>query len=201
MGLSNIIGFMNEPIPKFFFEVLFIDKFDFTSPLSMISATASLAMQAMDPVATAFSSVQGLKVAFETTPISEAGWSTPRPTFDKMVNDKLTLVRYLRPRHIGVMGFSMDPVSGWCQDTMQAAKTWEKAIYKKDILVFIYHPMIQNPLPVGPASFPVAGFMLQDAFPMEWGVEDLDSTAGDSPLKETIVFGYTEIKRMAIPPA
>lgn len=197
--LSNIVGFMNEPIPSFFFEVLFIPKFD--STFGLMSATASLAIQALDPVATAFSEVQGLNLSFSTTAINEAGWSTPRPSFDKIANEELTLVRYLRPRHIGVMGFSMDPVSGWCQEAFQAAKTWESQIELKDILVFVYHPMIQNPLPFGPSSFPVAGFLIQEAFPTSWGISDLSSTERNAPIKETIKFKYTEIQRLAIPPA
>lgn len=199
--LKNILGFMNEPIPSFFFEVLFLEKFDLSSPFAMMSATASLAVQALDPVACAFSEVDGLNIALETTSINEAGWSTPRPVFDKMKNDELTLTRYLRPRHIGVMGFSLDPVTGWCQDTVKAAKTWKTQIVTKDILVFIYHPMIQNPLPVGPSSFPVAGFLVQEAFPKEWGISSLSSTNSGEPIKETIKFGYTELQRLAIPPA
>ncbi|MFK7796266.1 MAG: hypothetical protein AB8E82_02355 [Aureispira sp.] len=192
---------MNEPIPSFFFEVLFLEAFDPDAPFAMTSATASLAMQALDPVATAFADVQGLTVSFKTSEVREAGWSSPRPTFDAVNNDELTLVRYLRPRHIGVMGFALDPISGWCQETMSTVKKWNKQVLKKDILVFIYHPMIQNPLPVGPSSFPVAGFMLQEAFPTSWGISDLSSTAGDAPIKETIKFKYTEIQRLAIPPA
>ncbi|MGH1339392.1 MAG: hypothetical protein ACRBFS_24950 [Aureispira sp.] len=192
---------MNEPIPSFFFEVLFIEKFDPSAPFAFAAATASLAMQALDPIATAFSDVQGLTVSYKTDTVKEAGWSSPRPTFSEVNNDELTLVRYLRPRHIGVMGFALDPITGWCQETMQTVKTWESQVLKKDIMVFIYHPMIQNPLPVGPSSFPVAGFMLQEAFPTSWGVSDLSSTAGDAPIKETIKFKYTEIQRLAIPPA
>jgi hypothetical protein len=199
--MKNIAGFMNEPIPSFFFEVLVIEKFDLSNPFALTAATASMAMQALDPIATAFSDVQGLTVSFKTTEINEAGWSSPRPTFDRVNNDELTLVRYLRPRHIGVMGFSLDPLTGWCQETMQTVKTWEAQVVKKDVMVFIYHPMIQNPLPVGPSSMPVAGFILQDAFPTSWGVSDLSSTAGDAPIKETIKFKYTEIQRLAIPPA
>jgi hypothetical protein len=199
--MNSIIGFMNEPIPSFFFEVLFLEEFDLSNPFAMTAATASLAMQALDPVATAFADVQGLTVSFKTNEVREAGWSSPRPTFDAVNNDELTLVRYLRPRHIGVMGFALDPISGWCQETMSTVKKWDKQVLKKDILVFIYHPMIQNPLPVGPSSFPVAGFMLQDAFPTSWGISDLSSTAGDAPIKETIKFKYTEIQRLAIPPA
>ena len=196
--LSTISGFMNEPIPSFFFEVLFFERTDSLIPKSM-SISASLAMQA-DPMATAFTDVGGLNMSFDTIALNEAGWSTPRPSFDKIKNEELTLQRYLRPRHIGVMGFSLDPTSEWCQKTMTSAKTWEEKIEVKDIMICIYHPMIQNPLPVGPSSFPVAGFLIHEAFPTSWGISDLSSTAGDVPIKETIKFGYTEIERLKIPP-
>ncbi|WMX14630.1 MULTISPECIES: phage tail protein [unclassified Aureispira] len=198
--LSNIVGFMNEPIPSFFFEVLFFERSDSFSFKTM-SISASLALQALDPMATAFSDVQGLKMSFATTPLNEAGWSTPRPSFDKIDNDELVLQRYLRPRHIGVMGFSLDPTSEWCQKTMSSAKTWEEKIEVKDIMICIYHPMIQNPLPIGPSSFPVAGFLIHEAFPTSWEISDLSSTSGDAPIKETIKFKYTEIERLEIPPS
>jgi len=198
--LGNIIGFMNEPIPSFYFEVLFLDEFDMSDPFAMTKATASLAIQMLDPVACAFSEVSGLEIALNVEELNEAGWSTPRPAFTKMSNSALTLKRYLRPRHIGVMGFSLDPVSGWCQETVAAAKTWETKVVTKDILVFIYHPMIQNPLPVGPSSFPVAGFLAQSAFPTKWAISDLSSTEEGQPVVETIEFKFTELQRLAIPP-
>jgi hypothetical protein len=137
-------------------------------------------------------------MSFATTPINEAGWSTPRPSFDKINNEELVLQRYLRPRHIGLGSFSLDPTSQWCQSTMESAKTWEAKIDVKNIMICIYHPMIQNPLPVGPSSFPVAGFLVHEAFPTSWGISDLSSTASDAPIKETIKFKYTEIERLKI---
>ena len=200
--LGNIVGFMNEPIPSYFFEVLILDDpFDADDPFAMMSATASLAIQALDPTACAFSEVSGLEIALNVSEYNEGGWSTPRPIFDKMSTSGLTLKRYLRPRHVGIMGFAFDPISGWCQDTIQAAKKWEKKIKPKDIMIFIYHPMIQNPLPVGPASFPVAGFIVQEAFPVKWNISDLNSTEEGSPIIETIEFKYTELMRLAVPPA
>lgn len=195
--LSTISGFMNEPIPSFFFEVFIYDRP--SSVLGSLSATASLAMQMLDPVATAFSDVSGLDMSFATTPINEAGWSTPRPSFDKINNEELVLQRYLRPRHIGIGTFSLDPTSEWCQNTMASAKTWSEKIVVKNIMICIYHPMIQSPLPgFGPASFPVAGFLVHEAFPTSWGISDLSSTGGDAPIKETIKFKYTEIERLKI---
>jgi len=199
--LGNVVGFMNEPIPSFFFDVLFLEEFDLSNPLASASAMTSLAAQALDPVAAAFSEVSGLEITIGTESINEGGWSLPRASFDKMSNSELTLKRYLRPRHIGVMGFSLDPVSGWCQETVDSAKTWSAPIYKKDILIFIYHPMIQNPLPVGPSAFPVAGFLVREAYPTKWSISDLNSTDESQPVIETIGFQYTELQRLAIPPA
>lgn len=199
--LKNITKFLNEPIPSFFFEVLFLERFDLSNPLAMVSATASLAVQALDPVATAFSEIDGLEIALNTEDHQEGGWSVPRPMFTNVTASSITLKRYLRPRHIGVMGFSLDPVSGWCQDTVRSTKIWHQKIITKDILIFIYHPMIQNPLPVGPSSFPIAGFMAQEAFPVKWGISSLSSTNDGEPIVETIEFKYTELQRLAIPPA
>jgi hypothetical protein len=200
--LGGIISFMNEPIPSFFFEVLILDDpFDADNPMAMMSATASLAVQALDPTACAFTEVSGLEIVLNTNDYPEGGWSTPRPQFKDISTSTLTLKRYLRPRHVGIMGFSFDPISGWCQDTVQAAKKWEKKIKPKDMMIFVYHPMIQNPLPVGPASFPIAGFLVQEAFPVKWGISDLSSTEEAQPIVETIDFKYTELQRLAIPPA
>ena len=198
---GNIVGFMNEPIPSFFFDVLFLDdNFDPSNPLASKSALASLALQALDPIAAAFSEVSGLEMAFSTETVNEAGWSLPRDSFDKMTSSELELKRYLRPRHIGVMGFSLDPVSSWCQKTFESAKTWAKAITKKDILIFIYHPMVKNPLPIGPSAlFPVAGFLVKEAFPVKWTVSPLNSTDDSQAITETISFKYTELTRLAIP--
>lgn len=199
--LGNIVGFMNEPIPSFFFEALVLESFDTSDPLAMAKATTALAAQALDPIATAFSEISGLEIALSTGVINEAGWSTPRPVFEKMNTSALVMKRYLRPHHVGIMGFSLDPFSGWCQDTIKAAKTWETAIVPKDILIFIYHPMIKNPLPVGPSSFPVAGFLAQEAFPTKWSISDLNSTEEGQPIVETIELQYTELQRLAVPPA
>lgn len=194
--LGDIVGFMNEPIPSFFFEVQVLDKFDMSNPLAIAGAVADLATGGG-----AFQSISGLEVAFSVDYINEAGWSTPRPTFSKMNNSEVTLVRYLKPKHIGIMGFSLDAFSGWCQETMTAAKKWEEQITTKDVLIFVYHPSIKNPLPIGPASFPVAGFLLQEAFPTKWSISDLDSLNDSDPVKETIGLSFTEIQRLAVPPA
>jgi hypothetical protein len=67
-------------------------------------------------------------------------------------------------------------------------------------MICIYHPMIQSPIPggIGPSSFPVAGFLVHEAFPTSWGISDLSSSGGDTPIKETIKFKYTEIERLKI---
>ncbi len=205
--LGDVVGFMNEPIPSFFFEVLVLenpikkDAEGKINKLEMAKASAALAAQVLDPGATAFQQVSGLGITLETETFNEAGWSTPRNIFKNMKNDQVTLTRYLRPRHVGVMGFSADAFSGWCQDTVKAAKTWESQITPKDVMIFIYHPMIKNPLPVGPASFPVAGFLLQEAYPVEWSISELDSMNENEPIKETIALKFTELQRLAVPPA
>lgn len=199
--LGSIVGFLNEPVPSYFFEVIILDEFDMSDPFAMTTAMASLAIQVLDPVSAAFSEVSGLEITLGSEEYTEAGWSTPRPIFTSMSNSELTLKRYLRPRHIGVMGFALDPISGWCQETVRAAKTWESKITTKSILIIIYHPMIQNPLPVGPAAFPIAGFLVQDAYPTKWAISDLNSTEEGTPITETIGFKYTELQRLAIPPA
>jgi len=202
MSFSDMLGFFNEPIPSFFFEVMFIaDKFDPTDPFAMPSAMADLAVQALDPGANAFKSVSGMEIAFSMESINQGGWSTPTQTFGKMNNAEITLTRYLRPRHIGIAGFALDPISGWAQDTVQAAKTWSKRMYTKDVLILIYSPLIKNPLPVGPQSFPISGFLVQQAIPSKWSVSDLDSLNVNDPIVETIGLQCTEIQRLAIPPA
>ena len=199
--LDSIVGFLNEPVPSYFFEVMILDEFDTSDPFAMTTAMASLAIQVLDPVSAAFSEVSGLEITLGSEEYIEAGWSTPRPMFTAMSTSELTLKRYLRPRHIGVMGFSLDPISGWCQETVIAAKHWETKITTKNILIFIYHPMIQNPLPVGPSAFPIAGFLVQEAYPTKWAISDLNSTEEGAPITETIGFKYTELQRLAIPPA
>lgn len=187
--LNNLMGFMNEPVPSFFFEVQFLEESN-----ALMGSAKSMIAGALDPEANAFTDVDGLNIAFETTSINEAGWSSPRPVFDKMKNEELTLSRYLRPRHIGgMLTFSMDPITEWCQETMEAAKTWEKQVVKKNVLIYIYHPM----MPTKP-SIPVAGFLVHEAFPTSWGVSPLSSTNTGDPIKETVKFGYTEIERLVI---
>lgn len=185
--LQNALSFINEPVPKFFFEVLFIDR---SGGMMGLAKTALSALNSGNNGA--FSDIDGLNISFSTTAVNEAGWSSPRPTFDKMVNEKLTLTRYVRPRHV-----ISDLVTEWCDETMEAAKTWNKRIVKKDVIINIYHPMVKLPasIPVGPSGIPVAIFNVIEAFPVTWKVDALSSTDSGSPLKETIELGYTEIKR------
>ncbi len=199
--LGPVGDFLNEPIPSFFFEMLFLEKFDPSDPLAMAGAVADLAIQALDSGAVAFSEIDGLEISYGTSEYNEAGWSTPRKMFDKVSTSALTVKRYLKPRHIGVMGFSLDPVSGWCQDTIQAVKLWEKPVTTKDILIFVYHPLLKNQVPIGPAALPIAGFLVQEAYPTKWGISALNSTDDSAPIVETIEFQYTEIQRLAVPPA
>lgn len=191
---KNALTFINEPVPKFFFEVLFIDRPDSSKPQSMLASMAKTALSALNSGNNgAFSDIDGLNVSFATTPVNEAGWSSPRPTFDKMVNEKLTLTRYVRPRHV-----VSDLMTTWCSDTMDAVKTWNARVTKKDIIINIYHPMLKLPaiFSMGPSGVPIAAFNIIEAFPVTWKVDALSSTDSGSPLKETIELGYTEIKRL-----
>lgn len=208
MGLSDALGFMNEPIPSFYFEVVISDLpdvggGDFLSSMLQkgmeMVTSAILGDEASNSAS--FESVSGLKLSFATTPISEGGWSTPRPSFDKVENGEVELKRYLRPKHLGIGSFSLDPFTDWCQDTMETVKKWDKQVKKKNITILIYHPALKSPLPsgIGPSSVPVAGFALLEAFPTEWGISDLTSTNDSDPIKETIKLKFTEIKRLKIP--
>jgi phage tail-like protein len=196
--IENIIGSLNEPVPSFFFEVLILDEFDNEDPKAMDGAMASLALQVLDPVSAAFSEVSGLEITLGSEEYTEAGWSTPRPMFTAMSNSELTLKRYLRPRHVYTKAFLLDPISGWCQETIEAAKTWESKITTKSIIIIIYHPTIPNPFP-GPGPLPIAGFLVQGAYPTKWAVSDLNSTEESTPITETIGFKYTELSRVELP--
>ncbi len=204
MGLfGNIMGFLEEPVPSFYFEVEVQERLDSASGIAstVMGAVSSLILGDSAPSSNAnsYQSVEGLGISFSTGTINEAGWSSPRPTFDKMNNDELTLVRYLRPKHMGIMGFSLDPMSDWCKKTMDSAKRWHESIETKDVMIYIYHPAIKNPLPVGPSSFPVAGFLAQEAYPIKWAISGLDSMNESEPIKETIVLRYTEMQRLEVP--
>ena len=204
MGLlGDAMAFLEEPIPSFYFEVVVQERMNAGGIMNtVINLAKNAIMGSMGPGSdsNSFHTVNGLEISFATTEINEAGWSSPRPAFDKMVNGELELVRYLRPRHMGIMGMSLDPMSGWCKETMEAAKTWEKPVVTKDVLIYIYHPALKNPLPVGPSSFPLAGFIAQEAYPTFWGVSQLDSTNDSDPVKETIKLKYTEMQRIEVPP-
>lgn len=200
LGMLGPVGdFLNEPIPSFFFELLFLEEFDMSNPLAMAGVMAELAMQAADSGAVAFSEVDGLELSYGTSEYNEAGWSTPRKMFDKVSTSALTVKRYLKPRHISMGGMALDPVTGWCQNTLKAVKNWEEKVITKDILVFIYHPLLKNPIPIGPSALPLAGFLIQEAYPTKWGVSALNSTDDSAPIVETIEFQYTEIQRLEIP--
>lgn len=189
--VKNALTFVNEPVPKFFFEVLFIDRSEGAGGMLGMAKTALSALNSGNNGA--FSDIDGLNVSFSTTPVNEAGWSSPRPTFDRMVNEKLTLTRYVRPRHV-----ISDLMTTWCSETMDAVKTWNARVTKKDVIINIYHPMLKFPasFPVGPSGVPIAAFNIIEAFPVTWKVDALSSTDSGSPLKETIELGYTEIKRL-----
>lgn len=193
-ALQNVISFLNDPVPNFFFGVLVVD-----NPLA--SATSAVGMiSQLDPVASAFTEVSGLELGMNTDEIQEGGNQIPL-RFPKGVKaDTLKLKRYLRPRHIAVAGFSLDPLTGWSQEVFEAAKKWEKEIPVKDLIIVIYHPQIKNPLPVGPSAFPIAGYLVLRAYPIRWATSDLNSTSDSEPITEEFEFSYEEIQRLAIPP-
>jgi len=188
---------MNEPVPSFFFEVIVLDSLGASIANAVKKAKSEMSSESLDKAAAAFSEVNGLEIGLEVGSINEAGWSTPRPVFERMSTGVLELKRYLRPRHIGEMGFGLDPFSGWCQDTVKAAKTWETAVKPKDVVVLIYHPMIRTGQS-GNSSVPVAGFIAQEAFPSKWGISSLNSTDESQPIIETIELRYTELQRLVV---
>lgn len=194
-ALTSIMDFLNDPVPNFFFGVFVLD-----DPLA--SATSAVGMiSQLDPTATAFTEISGLEIGMEVgTTVNEGGNSIPIRLPDRIKTDILTLKRYLRPRHIAIGGFSLDPLTGWAQEVFTAAKSWEDQIQPKDLIIVIYHPQIKNPLPVGPAAFPIAGYLVLRAYPTKWGTSDLNSTSDSEAIVETFEFSYEEIQRLAIPP-
>lgn len=195
-ALSNIIGFLNDPVPNFFFGVFVLD-----NPLA--SATSAVGMiSQLDPIASAFTEVSGLELSLDNaaTTVSEGGNQIPIRLPGRIKTETLTLKRYLRPRHIAIGGFSLDPLTGWAQEVFSAAKTWEDKIVVKDLIIVVYHPQIKNPLPIGPSAFPIAGYLVLRAYPMKWATGDLSSTSENEPVTETFEFSYEEMQRLAIPP-
>lgn len=189
------IPFLDDPVPNFYFGVLVLDN-PFDQGL-MGGAQAAVGMLSqLDPVASAFSEISGLSLEMDTEDASEAANSIAVKLPKGVKNDTLTLKRYVRPRHIGVMGFSADPMTGWCQETFEAAKQWKKGIKTKDILIMILHPHLKVPI-LG--ALPVAGYLVKSAYPKKWATEDLNSTSNDA-LQETIELEYREIQRLAVPP-
>lgn len=193
LGLD--IPFLDEPVPNFYFAVKIIDVPSFSNPLSAAKSIASMASQ-MDPAASAFTEVSGLSLEIETKAENEACNSIEIPFPSGVKNDALVLKRYVRPRHIGVGGFSADPITGWCQDTFAAAKNWLTGIKPKDIIILIMHPHLKLPLLNSGA---VAGYIAKNAYPVKWDIDSLNST-DNQPLQETIEFKYRELQRIAVPP-
>jgi phage tail-like protein len=194
-ALKNIIGFLNDPVPNFFFGVLVVD-----NPMASAKAAVGMISQ-LDPIASAFTEVSGLEVGMDLeSNISEGGNQIPIRLPGRIKADTLKLKRYLRPRHIAVGGFSLDPLTGWSQDVFTSAKTWADPIEVKDLIIVIYHPQIKNPLPIGPSAFPIAGYLVLRAYPVRWATGDLNSTSDSEPVTEEFEFSYEEIQRLAIPP-
>ena len=58
---------------------------------------------------------------------------------------------------------------------MAAAKDWESQITLKDLIIVVYHPQVKNPLPIGPAAFPIAEVQ---SLAQSLAVERLDHSFG-----------------------
>lgn len=200
-ALSNIVSFLNDPVPNFFFGVLVVDN-PFAAGGSLNASAAVGLISQLDPVASAFTEVSGLELSFDNAAqtISEGGNQLPIRLPGRIKTETLTLKRYLRPRHIAISGFSLDPLTGWSQTVFDTAKTWSKQLELKDLIIVVYHPQIKNPLPIGPSAFPIAGYLVLRAYPMKWATSDLNSTSDSEAIVETFEFSYEEIKRLAIPP-
>jgi hypothetical protein len=198
-ALKTIKRFVDEPIPSFFFGAFFMD----ASPADGIMGAAQKAtalLSQLDPTAGAFTEITGLTVGIEEDSKFDGGSNFNITLPKNLKTEKLTLKRYLRPRHVGVMGFSADPLTGWCQETMQTYKSWTKQLKLKHVLIIVYHPQIKNPLPIGPSAFPIAGFIAEEAYPVSWDISDLGSTS-EEPIQETITLAYKRMYRLSVPPA
>lgn len=191
------IPFLDDPVPNFYFGVLVLDNpFKTDSPLGGAQALIGMISQ-LDPIASAFTEVSGLSLEINTEEAEEACNSIAIPLPKSVKNDTLVLKRYVRPRHIGVAGFSADPMTGWCQETFENAKNWKKSIQCKDIMIMVLHPHLKN-IPLL-NMVPVAGYLAKSAYPVKWEMDPLNSTSNDA-LQETIELKYRELQRLAVPP-
>lgn len=190
------IPFLDDPVPNFYFGVMVLDNPFGGGALGAAKSIMGMVSQ-LDPIASAFTEVGGLSMEIETTPFNEAANSIAIPLPTSVKNDTLTLKRYVRPRHIGVGGFSADPMTGWCQETFEAAKQWKKSIQPKDVMIMVLHPHLKN-IPLL-NMVPVAGYLAKNAYPVKWEMGDLSSTSNDA-LQETIELKYRELQRLAVPP-
>jgi phage tail-like protein len=197
-AISNMMGVIREPIPSFFFEVVVVDP-DPASFLDGAAAIAQATAQALDPTLSAFSEISGIVIGTETDTIVSGGENIPTSVPTKTKNGTLTLKRYVRPTHIGVGRFSLDPLTGWVKDTLDLMETWSESINLKDMLIMVYHPMIQNPVPAGPKALPILVYHVQNCYPITWTLGDLNSTDETTPLSETFEFAYKQLKRLEVP--
>jgi phage tail-like protein len=190
------IPFLDDPVPNFYFGVIIVDNpLAGNGPLGAAQIVGMLSQ--LDPIASAFTEVSGLSLEIDTDSVNEAANSIAIPLPKSVKNDTLVLKRYVRPRHIGVGGFSADPLTGWCQDTFEAAKQWKKSIKPKDVMIMVLHPHLKN-IPLL-NMIPVAGYLAKNAYPTKWEMDSLNSTSNDA-LQETIELKYRELQRLAVPP-
>ncbi|MCH2042870.1 MAG: phage tail protein [Saprospiraceae bacterium] len=198
--VTTISDFINDPIPSFYFGVSIVD----STPESFLGAIggagASSVIQALDPVATAFTEVSGLEMGLDSGSVTweEGGNSVPIKLPGRLKNDVITLKRYLRPRHIAVGGFSLDPLTGWASETFERARYWSDKLVVKDLYIVVYHPQVKNPIPVGPSALPIAGYHVQGAYPTKWSMSDLSSTNESDPITETFEFTYQDMDRIKV---
>ena len=204
--ITNALRFVNEPVPSFFFGVFLVDAnvtslgvtADAAATAQRYASSAIGILSQADPIAAAYTEVTGLSVGADEESKFDGGSNLNIVLPKGLKTDKLTLKRYLRPRHMAVGGFSLDPITGWCQQTMDIYKKWHRKIVLKHVMVVIYHPQLKNPLPVGPSAFPIAGYMAEEAYPLSWYISDLGSMT-EEPIVETIELSYKRLYRLSLP--
>ncbi len=194
--LSDIKNFINDPVPNFYFGVMFMESLTSGSATARMAAATGMIAQ-MDPVASAFTEVSNLTMSIATEPKAEIGNSIAIPFPKNFNSESLTLKRYVRPRHVVGSGIA-DPLTGWCVQTFEASKKWQKSIKLKDIIITVLHPQFRNVPLLGSVPVPVAGYLVFDAYPTKWDMDALNSTSNEA-LQETFEFAYRDIQRINIP--
>ena len=183
---KSFIKITDDPIPGFFFEVQMMD-----SQSSKIGQTVSSLIGLGSPSNSAsFTEVQGLNIgADEPESKIEVGMNIPITLPKALRTDKLTLKRYLRPKH---SVSPKDAFTKWCEDSFDIYQNWNKSLPVKNIMVKILHPHIKG---TGSSYVPVATFLAERCFPINWEISDLNSTNAEEPIVETITLAYQRLLR------